>query len=127
MVIKRKHLIRVIFIPIIFIFLSYLFEYLSHISKSYNSSIVYIRKNVLITNHLGKILSIRRQLFQDAFTEEGPISGCAKWCFIVKGEKAKGEVCINLEKELGKWYVKKAILRYNGKEVDITNGYEKDK
>ena len=84
--------------------------------EAYQYALEFIDNNELIVKSIGKIKTRRLSFFGYSVKHKGP-RGHAEYKILVKGEDAKGNVYLELEKSVGIWKVTKGNLILDNDEI----------
>jgi hypothetical protein len=79
-------------------------------SDAYSAACKYVSRNTIIENRIGRIEKCQLKVLGWRIAYSGP-NGVANFGLNVAGEKADGEVYLNMRTELGEWKVTGAKLR----------------
>lgn len=119
MIIKKKLSIILLTAFVLFLTFYLIVYFLGTISEPFKVTKKYVYENLIIESQIGKVISLRLGFLGYSVKYKGP-HGKAEFEIIVKGEKGKGIVFTELERELGEWRVKSAKFKSeNGEVINI--------
>lgn len=119
--IKKKKVIKILLITLILIACVLFGIYFLEIrSEPYKFSSTFIDNNKTILEKLGKLENSRLSFFGYSVRYSGS-HGHAEYKILVKGEKNKGKVYLNLEKSVGVWKILKGnLILDNGTKISLS-------
>lgn len=121
---RRKRMLTILGIALVLIICFLAGLYILGIrSEPYKHALEFIEDHELITETLGPLRSRRLALFGYTVRERG-VHGHAEYKVLVKGEKAKGAVYLEMEKSAGIWKVVAAnLVPDKGNPIPLVDGH----
>jgi len=106
----KKRVLTIISITLFLIISFFIGLYVTGVKgEPYQYALKFLDNNELVVKSLGQIKTRRLSFFGYSVKKKGP-SGQAEYNILVKGEVAKGNVYLELEKSVGIWKVTQGNL-----------------
>lgn len=113
----KKNLLTILIIALILVVCFFVGLYiLGSNNEAYKFAVKFIDRNSSIIDNIGPLKSHRLSLFGYSVKYNGP-HGYAEYNIMVTGERGKGEVYLNLEKDAGEWKLIKGNLVLSNKMI----------